>query len=330
MNGVNLMHKHLESTPLSSPKKPRYAFLLQTFLLLKLGQKFFDKSLALVQWLESELQSLGLDISEPRGGGMEAVVCRDLPSLSRVSMTEVDTARAKRKQAANLKSEPAKPNLPGARCDLLEACTKNPLSFDPLQANSGSFASEKQFRGGLPLSASALGLAKTFSSKVLHTEMQAMGAFSPQETDTSAVGWFLTGGACQWTSGGLQVVEARPTFPRSLFARRRQGVGMVCGLGPCVLHFPDLAPGGVTIAVTLNDVLHGRVACAQIVSEVLAHYGAAPSWTHTPVRVISEVRDLVKAAGIAPQVAMLMKEMRGEAPRCGACHCTSFICGCGK
>lgn len=63
------------------------------------------------------------------------------------------------------------------------------------------------------------------------------------------------------------------------------------------MHFPNLAPGGVTIAVTLNKVTGGREAAVKIVSEVLAQYGYAPVWTSLPMRVIM---DLTKTYG--PQV----------------------------
>ena len=39
------------------------------------------------------------------------------------------------------------------------------------------------------------------------------------------------------------------------------------------MHFPDLANGGVTIAITVNDVLRGRSAAAELAAEVLAEYG---------------------------------------------------------
>merc|ERR1712187_73892 len=91
-----------------------------------------------------------------------------------------------------------------------------------------------------------------------------------------------------------------------LYRRRQQGYGIVCGLGPCVIHFPDLAQGGVTIAVMVNDVLRGREVAADLVAEVLASYGYKPTWSRMPIPVATEAARIVTQSSLA---APLLKQV---------------------
>jgi len=249
----------------------------------------------LLHWLDAELGPLGLDIAAPAGRGEEASVCRDLPNLSRVSMTEVDQSRSRRRAnaAGNDPSDGSESNTK----TLLESIVNNPLVFDPLQANVASGA---LFRGGLCLGASAKGLATLLSSEALQQDLTVMGALEAADMDPTAVGWMLTGGACRWTRGGLQLLELQGSGRRALIASRQGGYGIVCGLGPCVVHFPSIAAGGVTVAVMVNDVLRGREVVAELIRDVLGGYGYVPAWTAMPMRVLVDAGRLARSEELAP------------------------------
>merc|ERR1712050_814995 len=87
---------------------------------------------------------------------------------------------------------------------LLQALARYPLTFDPLQANAGNGA---MFRAGLSLGASARSLALMFSSEALQKDLEALRALELAGIDPTAIGWLLTGGACQFTVGGLQALQ---------------------------------------------------------------------------------------------------------------------------
>jgi len=227
---------------------------------------------------------------------MGASVCRDLPNLSRVSMTEVDQGRSRRRANAAAGVGPSNDSESNTKT-LLASIAKDPLVFDPLQANVTSGA---LFRGGLCLGASAKGLATLLSSEALQQDLTAMGALEAADMDPTAVGWMLTGGACRWTRGGLQLLELQGSGRRALLASRQGGYGIVCGLGPCVVHFPSIAAGGVTVAVMVNDVLRGREVVAELITDVLAGYGYAPAWTSMPMRVLVDAGRLAQSQELEP------------------------------
>jgi len=187
------------------------------------------------------------------------------------------------------------PQADSSTISLMQAVTSNPVNFDPLFANcqGGSF------RAGLSLGASAHGLARMLSSQALSDDLKALGALRPSSTDPTGLGWRLAGGACKWSVGGLQVVDVKARSLRSRFAPPQEGYGVVCGFGPCVVHFPGLAPGGVTIAVTVNDVTWGQEATSEVLTKVLAHYGYAPAWTSIPMRIMMEVASWAAHTGRA-------------------------------
>lgn len=286
LDDVEAMARHLERLPLRRSER-RVAYLLQAFALAKLGDCVALQG-DLLHWLGAELGPLGLDAAAPAGHGGDALICRDLPELARVSMVEVQAGRDRRAQREEGGSAGPVP--------LLEALCRDPLAFDPLQGNA---ALGGVFRGGLSLGASAMGLASALSSAALREDLEATGALEAAGADGSALGWCLTGGATDFTSGGLQRVEARGRL-----GRRYQGYGVVCGFGPCVLHFPELA-GGLTIAVTVNDVIHGRAAAAELVAEVLAHYGCRPLWTEMPMRTKVDAMRLATSSDLEPLVSAM-------------------------
>merc|ERR1712217_606037 len=82
--------------------------------------------------------------------------------------------------------------------------------------------------------------------------------------------------------------------------KNQVGYGIVCGFGPSIAHFPELAPGGVTIAVTANDILHSRSSVADIFSEVLASFGYAPAWPSVPMRVWADAARLARSEEVKP------------------------------
>jgi len=178
---------------------------------------------------------------------------------------------------------------------LAKAMAANPVVFDPLFANCQG----ESFRAGLSLSASARGLARTLASKALQADLKALGALRPMGTDSSGLGWTLNGGACRWSAGGLQVVRLRACSLRARFSRAQEGFGVFSGFGTCVVHFPGLAPGGLTVAVNVNDATWGQEASSQVLAEVLAVYGYAPAWTSMPVRVMMDIASNVAHLGKA-------------------------------
>jgi len=299
LDDVAAMVQHFEQVSLPCARDPRYSYLLQAFIMSKLGDSMDGKD-SLLHWIGDELGPLGLDIAAPAGRGGEAAVCRDLPELARVSMNEVDGGRTRRRE---MKAEPAKatqqPLQVGsvATRTLLEALARDPLVFDPLQANAAHGGS---FRAGLSLGVSARSLATMFSSEALQMDLTALRALELAGMDPTAMGWMLTGGACQWTTGGLQVLQLQGCGRRSLLANRHGGFGVVCGFGPCVAHFPDLAPGGVTLAVMVNDVLRGREVAAELVTAALSGYGYAPSWVSIPMRVYIDLGRLAQSPEAQP------------------------------
>mmetsp|Transcript_2066 Transcript_2066/g.4682 ORF Transcript_2066/g.4682 Transcript_2066/m.4682 type:complete len:1044 (-) Transcript_2066:377-3508(-) len=339
LNNMTKTIEHFERTKLPSTTETHYAYLLQIFLLARLadgmnpGLHEDEKARKVAQgcvrqWLGTELGGLGLDVAE-QGVGADAVVCRDLPSLSRVSLTEVEAARDKRQSMWRAKINPSKVVVPET-ASLIDACTKNPIAFDPLQANvageSSARAGKNPFRAGLPLSATARGLATMLSSPQLHCDLEELKALELQGVDTTALGWFLTGGAVRWSAGGLQLLQVKRRGPLGrLCASRRYGYGVVCGLGPCVMHFPDLAEGGVTIAVLVNDVLRGREASARLVAEVLASYGYRPTWQRVPLRAMAEVGQLLAKN---PMAAPLLKQLSSQGRKPGPVKsCTGCLSG---
>jgi len=310
LDDIAAVADHLEKVPLSAKAETRYAHLLQVFVLAKLGDLLAGED-SLLHWLGTELGALGLDIAAPAGRGGEAAVCRELPDLARVSMTEVNASRDRRLGTLAMEGgalptqqedkEPQR-SAPGSTCGFIEAVAKNPLPFDPLQANA---AHGGVFRAGLSLGASAHALASTLSSEALQDDLEALGALEPAGMDPTAIGWVFSGGATRWTAGGLQALEVQAVGPRGLLGRRRGGYGIVCGFGPCVVHFPDLASGGITIAVTVNDVLRGREAAAELLAEALKSFGYAPTWTSAPVRVLADAIQLSRSETVAPLVQSL-------------------------
>merc|ERR1712232_1145641 len=97
------------------------------------------------------------------------------------------------------------------------------------------------------------------------------------------------------------------------------------------MHFPDLADGGVSVAVTVNNVLQGRKAAAQLVTDVFAHYGYAPTWTRIPLRVTIEAgRLLAESKMAASLLQQLLKDGSSERQqgRCGAGCAPALSCNC--
>jgi len=335
LDDVQTVAQHFEQALDIEVREPRYAYLLQAFLLAKLGDCLAGKD-SLLHWLGSELGPLGLDVAAPAGRGGEASVCRELPELARVSMQEVSAGRERRKQArvedpqgeAQTPSDSASQTiLEQLKQSLLEALQKDPLAFDPLQANTGHGG---LFRAGLSLGASARGLATMLSSEKLQTDLQELRALELAGMDGTAVGWMLTGGAPQWTAGGLQVLELSGFGRKKLLANRQGGYGVVCGFGPCVAHFPDLATGGVTVAIMVNDVLRGREVAAELMTQVLSKYGYAPAWTSVPLRVMVDAVRMSKSQPTQSLIASMggikaLQRGLGQQPeqrtpsRCGGC-----------
>lgn len=331
--------QHLELASLKTAREPRYSYILQTFVLAKLAECLGPRR-DLLQWLRSTLGPLGFDAVLPAGAGGEAFICRDLPSLSRVSMGEVEQARNKRnlrkggdhvssEGAATPTSQRPSPSSSPRRLSvptktLAEAAAKSPMAFDPLAANISQASSSKGFRAGLPIATSARSLATLLASSDMHRDLEALGALLiPDERarDDTALGWFLTGGACQWTRGGLQKLQLRPLCPRTLISRRQEGYGVVCGLGPSVAHFPGLAGGeGVTVAVMVNNVLRGRDVAARLTTEVLSGYGYRPVWPRMPLHVMREARDKLSQDEMGASIIRELARIEGRGgSNCGGC-----------
>mmetsp|Transcript_81499 Transcript_81499/g.252994 ORF Transcript_81499/g.252994 Transcript_81499/m.252994 type:complete len:595 (+) Transcript_81499:1-1785(+) len=302
LDDVSTVIQHFEQVSLPHAKESRFSYLLQAFIMTKLGDCMAGKD-SLLHWLGEELGPLGLDIAAPAGRGAEAAICRDLPELARVSMDEVNKGRDRRaeQKASGSPKDASTPSTPAAGVvpthSLLEALAAYPLVFDPLQAN---IPHGGMFRAGLSLGASAEGLATMLSSEALQKDLGALHALELAGMDSTAVGWMLLGGACQFTAGGLQVLQLQGCGRRALLANRQGGFGVVCGFGPCVAHFPDLAPGGLTVAVTVNDVLRGREAAAELLAEVLSVYSYAPAWTSMPMRVLVDAGRLARSKEAEP------------------------------
>merc|ERR1712194_616814 len=125
---------------------------------------------------------------------------------------------------------------------------------------------------------------------------------------------------------------------------RQVGYGIVCGLGPCIAHFPDLAPGGVTVAVMANDVLHGRAAVAELFSEVLVGFGYEPAWPSVPMRVWADASKMARSKEVEPFLqsfggiqALKQKldasgrttKAKDTSTRCGACRTLPVGCCAG-
>lgn len=360
LDDITRVIQHFEAVQLPKAKESRYAYLLQAFLLCKLGDVMAGKD-SLLHWIAAELGPLGLDIAAPAGRGGEAAICRDIPQLSRITMSEVQAATKQRKarqvargerpasdldqdappelaqegaKTQNLQGDSANgdsangdsangSSVNGASANgtaaptgvktLLEAIMFDPLTFDPLQANTGHGG---LFRAGMSLGASARGLATALSSSSLQEDLEALHALDLSGKDPTLIGWILTAGACQWTRGGQQVFEIFGTLkgcsscclPSSCCRTKRQrGFGVACGLGPCVIHFPGLGAGGLTVAVTVNDVLRGRDAAAALCREVLSFHGYTPEWPNIPLRVIADARRLSQSKEGEP----LMRNLGG-------------------
>jgi len=319
LNNFALIREYFEQTSLSAASEPRYAYLLHVFLVMALAEHK-NPQLDLLSWLEDRLGLLGLDIALPSGDSLSATICRDLPNLARVSLKEIEDAKAKHQESA-----PVVDN----KCTLFNAISKHPLAFDPLMANvSHATGSRTQLRAGFPLAASARGLATMLSSIDLQQNLRALNALEVQGKDSTALGWFLTGGACRFGQGGLQLLELAPRGLGSLCGKPQQGYGVVSGLGPCVMHFPDLGQGGVTVAVTVNNVLHGRMDAARLVREVFAHYGYKPTWTHIPIHVAMETGRLLAEHKMAASVLQQLMTERGANSRFGCCPGKLPSCVC--
>jgi len=341
LDDVDAMISHLEQVNLKSVCESRCAYLLQAFALTKLGDSVAGKD-SLLHWLGDELGPLGLDIAGPRGCGDEASICRDLLALARVSMTEIEAGR-ERRQSQNTEGAAQSSEDGPAATTLLAALGRDPLGFDPLQGNTRHGG---LFRGGLSLGVSARSLATLLSNPTLHEELSALHALETCGADSTALGWMLTGGATHWTAGGLQALQLRGCSRGSCLSGETQsGYGVVCGLGPCVVNFPSLGQGGVTIAVMVNDVLHGRAAAAELLAEALVGFGYKPAWTSMPVRIMAdavrmarghELEPLVKSMGGLPalraNLELWTRETNSEAAlpanssRCGCCIACAFAC----
>eukprot|EP00439_Symbiodinium_sp_Y106_P000483 s289_g1.t1 len=310
------MASHLEADIAKKSEDSRYAYLLQSFVLAKLGDCIGGQD-DFLHWLGAELGPLGLDVALPAGRGKEAAACRDLPDLARVSLQEVRTARNRRRQQAEepASEEDGRDDGGASNCSspkqahtrartLLQAMARDPLVFDPLQANASAGG---MFRGGLSMTASARGLAEMLASAELSTQLEELNALALEGVDKTALGWLLSGGGTHWTAGGLQALDLRGTGSRALRTYRQSGYGVICGLGPSVAHFPELAPGGVTVAVLVNDVLHGRQAAAELMRVALSEFSVAPAWPDLTLNVLADARQMAQS----PDAAPLMESVGG-------------------
>lgn len=324
LNDPRRVQRHFEATSPPEAGTTQYSYMLQTLLLAKFSTDLSPEE-SLQAWIMRELDCPDFELAAPRG--KEAVICRDLPSLSRVSMTEVTAAREKR-QGSLLKKDD---DEAGESLGLIDAAIKNPMSFDPLQANITTYNKELKvapFRAGLCLGASAMGLASVLASQEVRDDIESLDGFKPFGEDTTALGWLLTGGATQFTAGGLQILEVRPSGFSGRFSSSKRGFGIVSGMGPCVLHFPDICEGGLTISILVNNVLRGREAAAQLVATVLEEYGYVPTWTRMPLRVIADAGRLASDYPTLLPVFEQLRRATGDSDdSANTSTCSSAACG---
>jgi len=291
------MVSHFERMALSPTKESHVAYLLQPFLVRKLAESISGSSLEVAA--KAELAALEAEWLAGRGESPDvASICRELPPMKGDMMNMVGEPTSSGKDL----------NRTQSHVGLIGAVLKNPFAFDPLQANASESSS---FRAGAPLGASATGLCKLFASKELWQDLMDLDALASVPMDPTALGWLLAAGASQFTRGGLQVLKLRrKACLGSCFAGvlastpddLSQGYGLLSPWGPCVMHFPKLTPGGITVAVTVNDALRGAKASAQIVTDILAELGAAPTWTSLPLRVITDATRVAKSPELAPVI----------------------------
>jgi len=305
---------HLEAAGMLPTKDAHTAFLLQPFMLWKLADGIMGGSLKHLGGkgydggIEQELAPLGLETAWLANRGRDvhvACACRDLPPLQGEMMNALGEPTTKVSSA----EVPRKPRS-HQEC-LIRAVLRNPFTFDPMQSNATTSGS---FRAALPLGASARSLGKLFSSKQLWEDLKAVDALSACAMDPTATGWLLTAGACEYTRGGLQLLRLRRSgCCGSCFAGlssgpdRSPGYGLLSPWGSCVMHFPDLGSDGVTIAITLNDVLRGGKVASKLVTAILNEMGAAPTWTKLPFRVLSDASKLAQS----PELAPMLEQMGG-------------------
>lgn len=330
LDDLNGMVAHLEQDILKPTEDSHYAYLLQCFVLAKLGSCIAEQD-DFLHWLGAELGPCGLDVALPAGRGREASVCRDLPDLARVSLQEVKAARSRRTQKASegegedsSTSSRAKARLPR---NLLQAIAQDPLVFDPLQGNAGAGG---LFRGGLSMCASARGLAELMASEELQSDLETLHALTLEGVDKTALGWFLTGGATHWTAGGLQALDLRGIGSRALRGYQQTGYGVVSGFGPVFASFPQL---NLTVAVLVNDVIHGRRASEELLTTVLSNFGVAPSWSNMTLNVLSDAAKMANSTDAAPLLDALggieglsrLMELRSENAETKSClSCSSL------
>eukprot|EP00929_Paragymnodinium_shiwhaense_P097423 TRINITY_DN59100_c0_g1_i3.p1 TRINITY_DN59100_c0_g1~~TRINITY_DN59100_c0_g1_i3.p1 ORF type:complete len:889 (-),score=155.10 TRINITY_DN59100_c0_g1_i3:445-3009(-) len=157
LDDVQKIVQHFEDSVITERSEARYVYLLQAFVLAKLGDCVAGND-SLLHWLDAELGDCGLDVAAPAGRGGEAAVCREMAELARVSMTEVASGRHRRRARDVAHSSSSAPGSNGSRgaeggqqcCSLLGALLEDPTPFDPLQANAGHGGA---FRGGMSLGA---------------------------------------------------------------------------------------------------------------------------------------------------------------------------------
>ncbi|CAK9009198.1 unnamed protein product [Durusdinium trenchii] len=328
LDDLNGMVAHLEQEALKVTEDSHYAYILQSFVLAKLGSCIGEQD-DFLHWLGAELGSLGLDVALPAGRGREASICRDLPDLARVSMQEVQAARSRRKQKVNQPEEVAEDSSTSSRQkasrsqNLLQAIARDPLVFDPLQGNAGAGG---LFRGGLSICASARGLAELLASEELHEDLETLHALALEGMDKTVLGWILSGGATHWTAGGLQALDLRGTGSRALRGYQESGYGVVSGFGPVFAHFPGL---DLTVAVLVNDVIHGRKAAEELVTAVLQGFGVAPSWPKMTMNVVADAAAMANSKDAAPLLdAVGGMEGLSHLMQMGSAEVTSSLAQC--
>jgi hypothetical protein len=315
LDDLTLMERHFEETSLPEAVPGKYVYLLQLFLVMAIAKRVHPElecefeslpSFGLFNWLDDRLRPLGLDMVVPAGKGEEAVICRDLPQMS-VPMTEIEG------QEQSKDDEADDVHRPGSKYSMLEACKDHPFPFDPLKANVlKSTGSRDQLRAGFPLAASARGLATMLSSPELLEELEELGVLETASQDRSALGWFLTAGGCEWNKGGLQHLQLNPAGITSWCGKAVQGYGVISGLGPCVVTFPNASGHSITLAITVNNILQGRKAAAELAQEVFSHFGYKPAWTQIPLRVTMEAGRLLAENQMAKKMLKEWKHMLKE------------------
>lgn len=148
--------------------------------------------------------------------------------------------------------------------------------------------------------------------------------------DKTALGWFLTGGATHWTAGGLQALDLRGIGSRALRGYQQTGYGVVSGFGPVFASFPNL---NLTVAVLVNDVIHGRRASEELLTTVLSNFGVAPSWSNMTLNVLSDAAKMANSTDAAPLLdavggieglSRLMELGSGNAESKSCLSCTSL------